>query len=385
MMNIAPLLVLSAAAATEQDGAYELPDAGVRLMLPSWHMSRWSDWDFRGRSGDGGVLVSAWYTPFQTTINAENAEGFREAWKAKLEQDEHASNVSFTHSDVATIEGRPTLRATATMELPGGARAVFEGAAFATDGRTVHVATYAIAQNARRATTALENALRDLAVTKPAAAVDDGGKLEHELFSFDLPEGWRVPLKSEEFDASGLYSRTGAMDTSKCAAAIRPVAPGATDLLLACPGGPALTIVDQYSFEDESMVFRSGLFGKAASTLPPATPVETHSGMGILQKANDGLYVVGLPYSEGTLVAWVAGDKGRDAEAAASAKSIATTWTLDTAAQTHHSFGAVAAHTLAYRPTHPVVLMAAAMMLGILGLFAKLIFARPRMEIPPTY
>ncbi|MBM4368719.1 MAG: hypothetical protein FJ102_21070, partial [Deltaproteobacteria bacterium] len=108
------LLALSAAAATEQDGVYDLPDAGVRLVLPTWHMSRWSDWDFRGRTGDGGVLVAAWYTPFQSSITAESAEGFRAAWKAKLEEEDHASNVSFTTSDVTTLEGRTTLRATAT-------------------------------------------------------------------------------------------------------------------------------------------------------------------------------------------------------------------------------------------------------------------------------
>ncbi|MBM4369479.1 MAG: hypothetical protein FJ102_24920, partial [Deltaproteobacteria bacterium] len=266
-----------------------------------------------------------------------------------------------------------------------GNRAVFESAAFATDGRTFQVATYAAAQNGRRATTALERLLHDLAVTKPPATVDDGGKLEHELFSIDLPEGWRVPLASEEFDTSGLHSRTGAMDTSECAAAIHPVAPGVTDLLLACPGGPSLTIVDQYSFEDEALVLRSALFGKAASTLAPASPVDTHSGIAILQKANDGLYVAALPYRDGTILAWIAGDQSRDAETAASAKAITSTWTLASDAAAHHDFGAVVAHTLAYRPTHPAVLMAGAVMLGLLGLFAKLIFARPRMEVPPSY
>ncbi|MBM4391179.1 MAG: hypothetical protein FJ090_08660 [Deltaproteobacteria bacterium] len=379
------LVLLALSAAAGQDGVYDLPDAGVRLLLPTWHMSRWSDWDFRGRTSDGAVLVAAWYTPFQASITAANAEGLRAAWKAKLEEEDRASNVSFTTSDVVTLEGRSTLRATATMDLPGGTRAVFEGAAFATDGRTFQVATYAAAQNGRRATMALERILHDLAVTNPPETIDDSGKLEHEFFSFDLPEGWRVPLKSEEFDTSYLYSQTGAMDTSECVAAIRPVAPGDTDLLLACPGGPHLSIVDQYSFEDEATVFRSALFGKAASTLAPASLVDTRSGVAILQKVNDGLYVTGLPYRDGTFVAWVAGEKGRDAEIGASAKAIDETWTLASDAQVHHPLGAVVIHTLAYRPTHPFVLGAAALMLGILGLFAKLIFSRSRMEIPQEY
>lgn len=376
------LATTTAAAATEQDGTYALPDVGVTLRLPGWHMSRWSDWDFRGRTQDGSVLISAWSTPFELPIDTNHAEGVREAWRKKLVEEEGASDVAFGSSKVSTIDGRPTLLAEATITLPGGTKAVFEGAAFATQGHTAYVGTYAASSNAGRALAARERALASLSVEKAASQPSTGGLLEHPMFTLDLPAGWRAPLESESFDASGLYTRTGVKDPAACAVAINPVAPGQADVLLACTDGPKLTIVDQYSFDDESILFASGLFGKAASTLSRAEPLETKSGLAILQRAKEGLYVAGLPYRDGTLVAWVAGEAHRDAEIVAAARSTLSTWTLTDVAVPQPSFGATVAHVLAYRPTHPAVLAAAALAAGILGMFAKLIFARPRMELP---
>ncbi len=376
------LAALHAAAATEQDGSYALPDVGMTLSLPGWHMSRWSDWDFRGRTADGDVMISAWSTAFQLAIDADHAEAIREAWRKKLTEEEGAIDVSFGSSKVELVGGRPTLLAEATLSLADGTRVVFEGAAFATDGHTAHIGTYAAVPNARRAVAARERALAGLLVDRPAADVAGAQTLEHEMFTIQLPSGWRAPMASESFDAAGLYGRTGVKDAAACAAAMNPVGPGQADILLVCTGGPKLTIVDQYSFQDEATLFASGLFGKAASTLPQPEPLETQSGMAILQRAKEGLYVAGMPYREGTLVAWSSADASRDAELVAATRAALGTLTLTEKGKAEPSFGASVAHTLAYRPTHPAVFGAALAALGLLALFAKLIFGRPRMELP---
>ena len=72
-MLLAALLALSPAHADPQ----ALPDVGVTLDIPAgWEMTRWSNWDWKGKTADGSVAVDVWATPFQVPVTKEAAEAW---------------------------------------------------------------------------------------------------------------------------------------------------------------------------------------------------------------------------------------------------------------------------------------------------------------------
>ncbi|MFN9737155.1 MAG: hypothetical protein ACK59R_01215, partial [Pseudomonadota bacterium] len=150
--------------------AYALAEAGITLDLPAgWQMTRWSDWDFKGKTGDGTVAIEAWYTSFQVPIDKEAAERWAGVYADKLDE-MRAHGVTRADVDVGEMAGRPTARTTMRFALEkGGPKGAMFVAAFPVEGKVMHVATLAVGGNVAKAESALATLLQRLTVQKPAA------------------------------------------------------------------------------------------------------------------------------------------------------------------------------------------------------------------------
>ena len=374
--------LLSLALADEKDGFYALPDAGVTLAAPAWHMSRWSDWDWKGRTLDNGAIASVWYTPFQVAVDESTRDAVIANWTKKLSEEEHGEDIQFSAPTIADEGGKHVIRAQASFKA-GDTKAVFYGAAFATEGKLVHLGAYAAGANAGRAKAGLDGLVDKAAISKqPADLSALANTVGTTSATLALPVGWRPPLPAEQADVEAMYSRTLAKDTDKCAPAIHVVGPGVADLVLLCEDGPEMGIVDEYSVADDAAVFAKSMFGKAAEKLAPGEAVTTPHGLSVLVHVNDGLYVAGIPMSKGSATAWFVGRPEADAELSGAAKAIVAGSTFAGDKNPAPAFGAIVAHTLSYNPTHPAVLAAAALFAAILGAFGWLVLKKA--PAPPT-
>lgn len=379
------LLLVALAVADEKDGFYALPDAGVTLAAPNWHMSRWSDWDWKGRTLDNASVGSVWHTPFQLDVSEGTRDTLIAHWTKKLSDEERGENIVFSAPTFADESGKRVMRAQASFKS-GDTKAVFFGAAFAAAGKTVHFGTYAAAGNASRAQSGIDGLVAKAAIQNPPGNLSElGGKLSTKAASIDLPAGWRRPLAAEQADVEAMYSRTLVRDTALCSPAIYVAAPGEADLALLCDGGPEMGIVDAYSFADDAHRLAGSLFGKAADKLPPAESVTSGTAMAALIHVNDGLYVAALPMQAGSSVLWLVGRTNADPELATAAKSMIGSWALEKEHQPNPAFGAVMAHALTYNPTHPAVLAAGALFFAILAGFGVLVFRQRPAPEAPTY
>src|SRR5690606_14578172 len=76
----------AAVAAATEAPEYLLGDLGVRVDLPrGWKMLRWSDWDFKAETQDGGVMLFAWGTPYQVPVEGEAAD-WAPVYEAKVKE-----------------------------------------------------------------------------------------------------------------------------------------------------------------------------------------------------------------------------------------------------------------------------------------------------------
>lgn len=386
-MLLAALAHLSVASAE----VYALPDAGVTLDLPAgWEMTEWSNWDFKGRTGDRAVAVEAWYTPFQLPIEKASAEGWAALYREKL-QGMRAGGVTREDVAIGEVAGRPTAKTTMRFTLDKTTKGTMYVAAFPVDGKILHVATMAVGPNVPRAATALDTVLARLTVQKPAAALLAlGGTVETDLgFSATLPDGWRTPLPSEEEDAARAIADVGIgpKDAKACLRAIRPQPSGEADLMLFCAEDWKLGIVDEASFADQEVLLKQRFFGKAAEKVPPADRVPRNDRLGFLLAPDingHDLRIAALPYDRGTVVAWAVGEPGSgdSLTSAVRATAMSLTFSGPNGGASVHEAGEWIVHTITYDPFHPAVLGAGALFAAILGGFGWLVFRRPAQEPP---
>ena len=375
MLTILALLVTIGVAADEPaDGKYALPDSGFTLVAPGWHMSRWSDWDFKGRSADGDVFATAWSTSYQLVLDDATAAALAQAWKQKLEEEEHATDVKVGAVRIEQAGGNPRVRAELSFSTSGGVSGVYDVAAFATRGLVAQVSTMATASHADRARAALDKLLGDVAITAAPAAIGAPEELTTAEGKVVLPTGWRAPLDAEGAEVAALFGKTGAKDPKVCAAAIHPRVGGEADVMLLCPDPGAGGILDESSFDDESTLFSQRVFGKAAAKLghPEAVP-RGEDNLAILLHANEGLWVGGIPLSTGEEIVWVSGRAEDDVPLGDVEKAVLKDLVLADAVTPNPSFPALMIHRLTYQKTHPTVLIPGAILLGILGFIVRMI------------
>lgn len=370
LLALTALLAGPAAAGDDvpADGRYALPGSGFTLAAPGWHMSRWSDWDFKGRSADGSVFATAWSSSFQLTIDETVARALSSEWKRGLEESEGATEVTVGEVRVENVAGQPRARATLSFTSGSGIKGVCHAAAFSTEGLTAQIYTITAATMGDRGAAQLDRLLAGVEITRPPAPIGGTSTLTTPNGQVELPAGWRAPLTGEGAEVSALFGRTGAADAKACVPAIFARVGGEADLLLACPEASLPPVIDEYSFADESTLFAQRLFGAAAAKLRPAEAVARGEESAVLLHANDGLWVGGLPVATGMQVVWASGDASRDAELGTAVRAVLTGFTVVPEAEADRSFAVMLMHRLTYNRTHPMVLVPG-LLLAALGAF----------------
>lgn len=382
------LLAALLAAPLAHAEAYALADAGITLDLPaSWEMTRWSDWDFKGRTGDGGVAIEVWYTMFQAPVDKTFAEQWAGLYAEKLD-DMRAVGVRREAMSIAEVHGRTTARTTMRFALEkGGPKGAMFVAAFPVDGKVMHIATFAVGPNVAKAEEAHKTLLVKLSVQKPPADLAAlGGTVTTELgFTAILPDGWRRPLPSEEEEANKALTDVGLgpKDPSACLHAIHPRPTGVADLMLFCAEDWKTGILDELSFADRERLVRERFFGKAAEKIPVATKLERSDRLGFLlapQINGHELRVAAMPYDRGTVVAWAVGEPGSGEvlTSAVRATAMSLSFSGPNGGASVHEAGEWIVHVLTYDPFHPAVLGAGALFCAVLGGFGWLVFRTPK-------
>ncbi len=378
------MLLLAAALAHAEP--YALADAGVTMQLGSnWHMSRWSDWDFDGKSADGSVFLQVWTTSFQAAVTDENAKAWGAVYRQKLEDAEHATDIKLDEEHLENAHGHPRARITMSFQLgKGGGRGVEHIAAFATDGRIVHIATLAAAPNGARAAALLNDVLENTTIQRtPTEIPTTSFSLTTDAWETPLPPGWRPPLASEAADVASLATKTPEKEPTTCAPAVRPYPGGEADLMLVCPSIWALAILDDASFPDVSAALIHTVFGKKASAVPAPEKVSLPDRLGILVKPGDALHFGVIPWADGALVVWSAGRGPANDELDNSLKAtLAGFHATKGDGLPKPDFGAVLVHTLTYRPFSLPVLGGGLTCLAVFGGLLGLIFRKKEPQTP---
>ena len=371
-MFLSLIASLALAGTDPPPGEYALPASGFTLLTPGWHMSRWSDWDFKGNSLDKSIFVTAWSTTYQLSMDDATAERLAAAWKVRVEKEEHATDLSVSGVRLEDVAGQKRIRATVNF-TSGATKAVYHASAFTTAGLTAQVAVMATAPNSARALAALETLLSQVVITAPPVATGAAEDLSTPRGKVPLPGGWRNPVEAEMASVAALYAKTGAKDSALCTPAIHAMVDGNADILLSCAELSVAGILDEASFGDEATLFAQRTFGKSAKNLPLAEMVTRRDGVGLLLHANQGLWVGSIQTEGGTQVFWVAGDEASDAELGNAARATIANFALSEAAKPNPPFGALMAHRLAYHKSHPTVWIPAALALAFLAFIVRMI------------
>jgi hypothetical protein len=317
-MRTSSILVIAAiallapvqSASAEDAPEFTLGDIGVRVDLPrrTWKMTRWSDWDFKAETTDGGVLLFAWSTPVQTPIVTADAWG--PVFTAKVEELKGANpKVSGGHvekalgTDVAYVD----VEFTFGEDGPGGR---MYGATVPVAGQSFHMAFVVPLKNARRGEEARDQLIKRLEVLQEATELPYGATVEAEGITTTLPEGWREPLDSERESFAARIGKLGVDDLEPCWVAIRPVPAAEPDLMVTCQGGLLLGVVDEHSFEAADALVRERMFGRVE--VPPTQPVTVGDRVGFAYAPVEGLAVGVVPYDKGVARTWVVGGEGVD-------------------------------------------------------------------------
>ncbi len=380
------LLLAGLATAGDQpaDGKFALPQSGFTLVAPGWHMSRWSDWDFKGRSADGAIFARAWSTTYQLQIDDAVAKRLATSWKALLENEENATDVVVSEVRVEEVAGHKRARASFGFTASGGVKGVCHAAAFSTRGLTAQVWTIAVATNGPRAASRLDELVGAVEITAPPAALGGEERLTTTAGSVVLPAGWRLPLDVEAAEVAALFAKTGAKDAKVCTPAIRPGVDGQADVLLSCNEAASGGVLDEQSFPDEARLFGQRLFGRGAEKLPPAELVRRGDDVAMLLHANAGLWAGGIATEGGTEVVWVSGAAEEDEALGAAARAVLTGYELAAEKKPNPAFGALMFHRLTYQKTHPTVLGPALLGLAALVGIAMMIFRKsPHHHVDP--
>lgn len=384
---LALALALGARPALAQEGeeeGYAMNDVGGELDLPKgWEMQTWSDWDFKAKSPDG-VVMRLYLTPFQVEPSAEAVAAWTELYKERLGKD---GGVDFTdvQAEVATavLESGEVAAVRTSMGFTFEKQAspgIFYAAAFPGEGQVIHVETISAARNARKAAAALDQLLAGFALDKgpaetegPRVASDKAG------FAFTAPEGWRVPLAKELSAVRGMTGKVGesGLDPDKCAVAIVPPASGDPDVIFACEMYQHLGIVDEHSWEGVEAEVHELFFGRAEKPVETAEKIQVGDRLGFLYKppvAGQTVRMVVAPYDKGIVLMWGLSGHGEDESLDPAVRAAATSleYTHEGGGQPIVALDKRVSYYLKYRPTSPVVLGPAVLVVLLIGGFVVL-------------
>lgn len=356
---------------------YALAVAGITVNLPrGYEMTRWSDYDLNAK-GDGSVL-DIWYTPWQAKPPVGTA--FQALYVAHL-QDQHVKDPAVLPG-VAGEGGASWVHTRATFSLDGGGKGVAHFAAFAADGKIIHIGIYGGANADRKAGADLANLVNTLKIDLPAAAISTEPVVAGAAgFTVKPPEGWRAVLASERENAESLLGRTGAGKLTDCVLLAAPTADAQEASVLAtCPQTWQLGFADDSSFADDARLLRSLVFAKAASKIPEAEKVmlKDRNAMLFRPTMNDyALRFAAVSYAQGAVSTWAIGpEKDADTlEKGVKDTLSGLTFEGPDNGLAAHAMGDIVFHELNYNPL--VMGAAGLMVLGVLGGLGFLMFRKP--------
>lgn len=373
------LLLSSPVRAQEGEGGYAMNDVGGELALPKgWEMQTWSDWDFKAKSPDG-VVMRLHLTPFQVEPSPVAAAAWTTLYKERLE---HDGGVGF--EDVSAQVGAarlaggevPAVRTAIGFTLEKQATpGVFYAAAFPGDSQVIHVETVAAARNASKAEQALETLLASFTLQKgpqdtvgPRVASDKAG------FAFTGPAGWRAPLPKELGAVRAITSKVGEneLDPERCAALILPPATGAPDVIFACELYQHLGIVDEHSFDGVEQEVHQLFFGRSEKPVEKAEQVQMGDRPGFYYKppvAGHAVRMAVAPYDKGIVLMWGLSSQVDEPTLDAAVRAAATSleYTHEGGGQPIVALDQRVSYYLKYRPTSPLVLGPAALVLALVA------------------
>lgn len=358
---------------------YPMADAGVTVNLPrGWTMSRWSDWDFEGKSPDGAMLFKIWLTPYQVDVTDAAAAAWAEADIAAAAT-EGINDAKLVSSSVETVGGRQVARIKLGFKLDGGLSGVIHSLAFTSAGQVVHARILTAAKNDPRALGALNEILSAMTMEKTPLPTTGAEVSTSAGFAATLPEGWRAPLTEELVEVTPLTASLGRdeIKPEECWVAIRPPPTGKADIMLACVGSLFLGPIDDYSFEGEEPLVRAKFFSKIKEEIPAAEKAEVGDRMGFYYRPGDGTHPVRMataPYGASRLmVLWGVGNQldgpGLDAAMMATLKS--TRFSGDDGGKPQFGIDQRISYFLSYRPTSPVVIGPVVGLLAAIGLIIR--------------
>lgn len=376
-MLIASLLALDTLAGPARAEPYVMAGAGITVNMPrGWEMTRWSDWDFKAKAD--GLILDLWYTPWQ--VDAPIGTALQPVYLDHLE-DQHAKNPAVLPG-IAGAGARKWVHTRATFDLDGGGKAVAHFAAIPGDGKVLHIGVYGTSSADKRSAGALEDYVAALTMEAPPTALNassldapDGG------FTVKPPPGWRGVLKSERENAEALLGKTGAGKLEACVLLAAPTTDGLqASVIAACPQVWQVGFADDASFDDDALVLRGLVFGKAADKIPVADKVALTDRNAMLFRPtiNDyQLRFAATSYDKGAVSLWAIGPDSDAAGLEAGVKGTLAGLVFPGPENglAQHALGELVYHELSYNPL--VMGVAGLGVFGVLGGFGAMLFRKP--------
>jgi hypothetical protein len=364
MLKVLCLLWVSFVSPMSHADPYLMNDVGGTLTTPrGWEMTRWSDWDFKAKGGNGTIMYKLWLTPYQNVITAETASSFAEEYVRVLSK-EGGGEGTVTKTEVKTIGGRDTAISEIVFKAKdgSGSEGIFIGAAFAGNGQMIHSRVIASKRNIKSARTALTGTLESFKLTNGPADVVVGDVASDAGFGATLPDGWRLPLESETPLVLGITSKMWKSDLGpdECWVGIQPPVVGDPGVVFACrkfwDGSP----VDEHSFATVEAEWRTLFFGKAGAELPPGEQIVVGDRTGALFRPRDGdnpIRLMVAAFDGGVMAVWLRGTKSDAAAADILMNKLAPTVQF-TGPDGGHPLvrpDRIVGYYVSHRPSHPFV------------------------------
>lgn len=362
MRSLLLAALLMAPLAHAEDPEFLLSDYGVRIDLPGdWNMLEWGTWDFKAEKKDKSLKLYAWGDYYQLAPAKEDLEALAKVFTKKAKSI-GGKDPRVSASSVETIGGRTVARIDVDFDFPGNLKGTLAGGTFAVEGQMFHMGIIASSKRASLAKSTMDGLLKRLEVNKPPKDFSGEQKVSANGVETVLPAGWHAP-HAKEMEAVNQAARKLGVDKEleNCWTAIQPVAAAKPDVMISCAGMMLLGVVDEYSFEGVDGELRPKLFGGAE--VPPAQKLDVNDGAGFLYNPADGLRMAVVPYDKGVSRTWAMGREGDALTEAVRTAVTNATWSGP------HPTGPMdqVSYYMAYRPTSPMVLGPAALLLGLLG------------------
>ncbi|MBN1335294.1 MAG: hypothetical protein JXB39_04990 [Deltaproteobacteria bacterium] len=314
---------LAAPAAAEP---FYMKDVQATVNLPpGWEMSRWSDWDFRAKTKDGGIQMNLSFTPYQVDPSQEAADGWVKLHTKTLEEVK-AVDVKPERTEVVTVAGRTVDRVDLSFKFsPTGPDGLWQSVAIPACAKTIHIALISNLRNVQVAEDALEYLVEHIAMERDADPLDEYRgpvAVEKAQYATTLPATWRRPTPAEMPLVVNRIAKLGhdQVNPDKCFVAIHPLPNADPDLMMFCQSGLYLDKVDEHSWDGVEAAVYDRFFAKKTET-PHAEKILVGDRLGFFYRTpapNDQLLVAIAPFNKGILLGWglAAKDRGEPLEAA---------------------------------------------------------------------